>query len=206
MSVPGETMVAKLDHLNRIDDSIRRFCVFEPRGCAQMSTNLVFPATRPRRRCRVRRPSGRQGTRDVGLECHLCHDRPAGNGRHSDDGAGNGCSFRHGRWIGCCTRRVPRRQVRACHPRHAVGFRRGPGRQARHTGAGAGHGRYCVRRNLLRPDRSPTAWPFDRTGSGTRAGGRRIEDSSRRQCRSLVPPSGGPVPECLVLRHVRRHA
>ena len=47
VSVPGETMVAKLDHLNRIDDSIRRFCVFEPRGCAQMSTNLVFPATRP---------------------------------------------------------------------------------------------------------------------------------------------------------------
>ncbi len=47
VNVPGETMAAKLDHLNRVDDSIRRFCVFEPRGCAQMSTNLVLPATRP---------------------------------------------------------------------------------------------------------------------------------------------------------------
>lgn len=47
IDVPGDTMAAKLDHLNRVDDEIRRFCVFEPRGCAQMSTNLILPSTRP---------------------------------------------------------------------------------------------------------------------------------------------------------------
>jgi hypothetical protein len=30
-----------------VDDSLRRFCVFEPRGRAQKSTNLLFPPTRP---------------------------------------------------------------------------------------------------------------------------------------------------------------
>lgn len=30
-----------------MDDSLRRFCVFEPRGRAQKSTNLLFPPTRP---------------------------------------------------------------------------------------------------------------------------------------------------------------
>ncbi len=43
VDVPGRTMLEKMTYLNEVDDSLRRFCVFEPRGCAQMSTNLLFP-------------------------------------------------------------------------------------------------------------------------------------------------------------------
>lgn len=47
LNVPGATMLEKMTYLNEVDDSLRRFCVFEPRGYAQMSTNLLFPPTRP---------------------------------------------------------------------------------------------------------------------------------------------------------------
>lgn len=47
IDVPGATMGDKLRHLNEVDDSLRRFLVFEPRASAQMSTCLVFPPTRP---------------------------------------------------------------------------------------------------------------------------------------------------------------
>jgi proline racemase len=46
IDLPGETMLDKMTYLNEVDDSFRRFCVFEPRGYAQMSTNLLFPPTR----------------------------------------------------------------------------------------------------------------------------------------------------------------
>lgn len=47
IDVPGKTMGQKLRYLNEVDDSLRRFLVFEPRGAAQMSTCLMFPSTRP---------------------------------------------------------------------------------------------------------------------------------------------------------------
>lgn len=47
LDVPGSTMMEKLTYLNETDDSLRRFLVFEPRGYPAMSTNLVFPPTRP---------------------------------------------------------------------------------------------------------------------------------------------------------------
>ena len=47
LDVPGETMLDKMVHINTVDDSLRRFCVFEPRGSAQMSTNILLPPTRP---------------------------------------------------------------------------------------------------------------------------------------------------------------
>ncbi len=47
IDVPGETMLDKMIHINTVDDSIRRFAVFEPRGCLQMSVNLLLPPTRP---------------------------------------------------------------------------------------------------------------------------------------------------------------
>lgn len=47
IDVPGASMADKLRHLNEVDDSLRRFLVFEPRGAAQMSTCLIFPPTRP---------------------------------------------------------------------------------------------------------------------------------------------------------------
>ena len=46
VDLPGTNMVEKMDYLNNTDDSLRRFCVFEPRGQAQMSTNLVVAPTR----------------------------------------------------------------------------------------------------------------------------------------------------------------
>ncbi len=47
IDVPGATIGDKLRHLNEVDDSLRRFLVFEPRASAQMSTCLIFPPTRP---------------------------------------------------------------------------------------------------------------------------------------------------------------
>lgn len=47
LDVPGATMLDKLVHINAVDDSLRRFVVFEPRGCAQQSVNLLMPPTRP---------------------------------------------------------------------------------------------------------------------------------------------------------------
>ncbi len=46
LDIPGGTMLEKMTYINEVDDSIRRFCVFEPRGYAQMSTNLLLPPTR----------------------------------------------------------------------------------------------------------------------------------------------------------------
>lgn len=47
LDVPGSSILDKLRYLNEVDDSLRRFLVFEPRGYAQTSTNLLFPPTRP---------------------------------------------------------------------------------------------------------------------------------------------------------------
>ena len=47
LDVPGATMFDKKRHLETKDDSIRRFCLFEPRGGAAMSVNLVLPPTVP---------------------------------------------------------------------------------------------------------------------------------------------------------------
>ncbi|MDX6749052.1 proline racemase family protein [Geminicoccaceae bacterium 1502E] len=41
--VPGGTMLAKLRHLNEVDDSLRRFCVLAPRGTPEASVNLLLP-------------------------------------------------------------------------------------------------------------------------------------------------------------------
>ena len=46
LDIPGKTMLEKMTYINEVDDSIRRFCVFEPRGSAQMSTNILLPPTR----------------------------------------------------------------------------------------------------------------------------------------------------------------
>lgn len=46
LDLPGESMLEKMNFLNEEDDSLRRFCVFEPRGYASMSTNLLLPPQR----------------------------------------------------------------------------------------------------------------------------------------------------------------
>jgi proline racemase len=45
LNIPGETMAAKLAHLNTVDDSIRRFLCSEPRSAPAGSFVLVTPAT-----------------------------------------------------------------------------------------------------------------------------------------------------------------
>jgi proline racemase len=47
IDVPGRTLLDKMRHINERDDSLRRFALFEPRGGAQMSANLLLPPTRP---------------------------------------------------------------------------------------------------------------------------------------------------------------
>jgi len=41
--IPGTTPAEQMRHLNEVDDSLRRFLVFEPRGAAAMSTNILVP-------------------------------------------------------------------------------------------------------------------------------------------------------------------
>lgn len=43
LDLPGSSMLEKLSHLNCEGDGFRRFCLFEPRGCAQLTTNLLLP-------------------------------------------------------------------------------------------------------------------------------------------------------------------
>ncbi|MGR3908342.1 proline racemase family protein [Burkholderia sp. SR8] len=47
VDIPGETMLDKMNYINEVDDSLRRLVVLEPRGCLQMSVNLLIPPTRP---------------------------------------------------------------------------------------------------------------------------------------------------------------
>ena len=46
LDVPGASMLEKMRYLNECDDSIRRFTLFEPRGSAQMTVNLLLAPTR----------------------------------------------------------------------------------------------------------------------------------------------------------------
>lgn len=47
IDVPGKTMLDKMNYINEVDDSLRRLVMLEPRGCLQMSVNLLLPPTRP---------------------------------------------------------------------------------------------------------------------------------------------------------------
>ena len=44
--IPGATMLDKMNHINNVDGSLRRFVTHEPRACAQMSVNLLTAPTR----------------------------------------------------------------------------------------------------------------------------------------------------------------
>lgn len=45
--IPGDTILAKMNHINEIDDSLRRFVCREPRAHVAMSVNLLLPPCRP---------------------------------------------------------------------------------------------------------------------------------------------------------------
>ncbi len=45
--IPGATILDKMNHINTVDDSLRRFVTFEPRAHAAQSVNLLLPPCRP---------------------------------------------------------------------------------------------------------------------------------------------------------------
>ena len=45
--IPGATILDKMNHINTVDDALRRFVTFEPRGHVAMSINLLLPPCRP---------------------------------------------------------------------------------------------------------------------------------------------------------------
>jgi proline racemase len=47
LSVPGETVLDKMRHLQRDADGLRRLLLFEPRGSAPLSATLVLPPVHP---------------------------------------------------------------------------------------------------------------------------------------------------------------
>jgi proline racemase len=47
LDVPGETMLEKLRHLESEGDALRRLLLFEPRGSAPLSADLVLPSAHP---------------------------------------------------------------------------------------------------------------------------------------------------------------
>lgn len=47
IDLPGATMREKLRYLQTENDDLRRFAMHEPRGCAQMTTNLLLPPCDP---------------------------------------------------------------------------------------------------------------------------------------------------------------
>lgn len=45
--IPGATMLDKMNHINSVDDTLRRFVTLEPRASVAMSVNLLLAPTRP---------------------------------------------------------------------------------------------------------------------------------------------------------------
>ncbi len=45
--IPGPTLLDKMNYINDVDDSLRRFVTLEPRASVQMSVNLLVAPTRP---------------------------------------------------------------------------------------------------------------------------------------------------------------
>lgn len=44
--IPGTTMVDKMNYINTVDDSLMKRCLYEPRGAAQITINLLVPPCR----------------------------------------------------------------------------------------------------------------------------------------------------------------
>ena len=94
-SIPGNSVLDKLVHLNEVDDKLRRFCTLEPRGMVQASVNLLLEPVSP-------------GT-DAGfivMQPDRCHAMSGSNaicvttallesGRVADDGARDTARSRH---------------------------------------------------------------------------------------------------------------
>ena len=60
--IPGATILDKMNHINMVDDSLRRFVTLEPRAHVAMTVNLLLPPTRRFRSSATDR--GRLGERE----------------------------------------------------------------------------------------------------------------------------------------------
>jgi len=47
LEIPGATALEKMNHINQVDDGLRRFVTFEPRAHVAMTVNLLIEPTRP---------------------------------------------------------------------------------------------------------------------------------------------------------------
>ncbi len=137
-AIPGSTPAEKMRHLNEVDDSLRRFLVFEPRGAAQMSTNILVPKSIPEADAAYiilqgDRAHAMSGSNTICVATVLLETgmvpmtEPETHARHRDAGRARPRP-----------RAVPRRQVRAGVPRNDAGLRADPRRQRRGTRARPG--------------------------------------------------------------------
>ena len=103
LDVPGTTMLEKARWLEREGDWLRRLCLFEPRGSAPLSADLVLPSVGARGRRRLHH----HGV--LVLRGHVGDERDQHRGRAARDRHGRRWSSRRPRW---CSRR--RRAWCAC--------------------------------------------------------------------------------------------
>ena len=204
VAVPGRTMLDKMRHLNTADDSIRRFALFEPRGSAQMSANLLLPPTRP--------------DADAGflvMQADACHAMSGSNAicvttvlletgmlpmvepvtRVALDTPG-GAGDRAGRLQGG--------PLRAGHARSDAELRRASGPPAGGRGPRPGAGRRRLWRRLLLPGRRRGLRLCRRAGRGPRHGDAGAPDQARRAPADQGPPPRDPRSARDQLRDVLR--
>ena len=91
----------KLHHVNEVDDTLRRFLCFEPRGRAAGERQPRVPVDRPRGRRRLHHPAGRPCARDERLE-HDLRRHGAARDRHDPDDASPRPGRRSRRRRGSC--------------------------------------------------------------------------------------------------------
>ena len=46
-TIPGRSLLEQMNHINTVDDSLRRFVTFEPRAHVAQSMNLLVPPKNP---------------------------------------------------------------------------------------------------------------------------------------------------------------
>ncbi len=82
-------MLDKMNHINNVDGSLRRFVTHEPRACAQMSVNLLIAPTRPDADAGFIVLQSDRAHADVRQQLHVRRDGSARDRPGSDAGAGD---------------------------------------------------------------------------------------------------------------------
>ena len=180
LDVPGDTMLEKMQHLEREGDDLRRLLLFEPRGSAPLSLDLVLPSSHPEadagflimESCSYEGMSGSNtiNTATVLLETGMLPMTEPVTSRRA--GGAGGPRAR--------PRRLPRRPLRAHHVRERAVVRQPSRRPRRGPGDRGAAGRRRLRRRVLRVRRRRGARLRDRSRGGARA----------RRPRRAHPPGG----------------